>query len=385
MFRRQRLALAFCLLAAPAGAEPDPLAVVAELPFLASEQANRVYVDLAKPDSHRRLRVLLDTGAVFSVFTPRAAREIGVRPKRLKPDPYRRATSLGRDLQFLIDTSTSETASKTGWEYGLLGGNFLDDYVVELDFPGRRVRFLDPRRYEVPRSSEAADEAVIPLEIVSSRPGLRVKVNGRPMTLLLDTGAPLGLMLSGELAARGGAVSAPVPDFHMGGAMLAKAETELGEVATLEIGPFRFERVPAVVAPQGWFNIGFPGESMLGYDLLAQFQVRIDYRRGRLWLRRVPGVRMTFLGGDVEVFRAGALLHPHEAGPHVSLVRPDSPASTLGLAPGDRIVSPRDDAQILQVIRTGGGLVVERSVDGDTQALVLAPEPTPAEATAGTP
>ena len=42
------------------------------------------------------------------------------------------------------------------------------------------------------------------------------------------------------------------------------------------------------VAPQGFYNQGFPGDSLIGYDLLAQFLVRIDYPRRRLWLRREP-------------------------------------------------------------------------------------------------
>ena len=55
--------------------EPSPDSVVATLPFLESEERNRIFVDLAKEDSRRRLRLLLDTGASDSVLTPGAARD----------------------------------------------------------------------------------------------------------------------------------------------------------------------------------------------------------------------------------------------------------------------------------------------------------------------
>ena len=53
-----------------------------------------------------------------------------------------------------------------------------------------------------------------------------------------------------------------------------------------KLGPFLFERVPATVLPTGFFNRGFPGDSIVGYDVLEKFLVRLDYPRRRVWLRR---------------------------------------------------------------------------------------------------
>ena len=128
----------------------------------------------------------------------------------------------------------------------------------------------------------------MPIQIVSNRPGMTIHVNDQPITLLLDTGAPMGLMLSGSIARAASVVSAPAPGFAMAGVMGA-VESELSEAARLHIGPFEFENVPVAVAPKGWFNLGYPGDSVVGYDLLSQFTVRLDYRNGRMWLRREPG------------------------------------------------------------------------------------------------
>jgi hypothetical protein len=290
------LGAALPLLLGAGAPEPPPGAVLATLPFLDSEESNRVYVDLAPESARRRLRFLLDTGATDSVVTPLAARAMGVRVRRIKPDPYRRRTLLGRDVLFHVDTSSSDTGSKTGWEYGLLGGSFLAEYVVEIDFEARRVRLLDADRYRVPESVDHPHEAVLPLNVVANRPGFEVVVNGRPLEVLLDTGAPLGLMLSGRLAREGDVTSSEVEGFSMGGVLGAVA-AELGEARSLRVGHFLFERYPVAVAPHGFFNQGLPGDSIAGFDLLAQFLVRIDYPRARLWLRRRTDWAVTW-GGE---------------------------------------------------------------------------------------
>jgi predicted aspartyl protease len=281
--------LAFLVLAGCVAARADvpAEAVLADLPFLATQERNRIYLDLAPAGSARPLRVLLDTGANVSLMTPGAAKAAGVRVRRHKQDPYRRETILGRDLLFRIDSQRTDTASRTGWEYGLLGGDFLAEYVVELDFAGRRVRFLDRDRYRVPESASGEGEAVLPITVVSNRPGLRLEVNGRELEMLLDTGMPWALMLSGGLARAAGVESLPDARFRMWSVM-GPVEAEVGEANRVALGPFVFENVPVAVAPKGWFNIGYPGDSMIACELLAQFLARIDYEGRRLWLRRRP-------------------------------------------------------------------------------------------------
>ncbi len=129
---------------------PPPAAVVADLPFLDSPDPSSIVIDLAREEGARPFPLVLDTGASFSTLTPRLARELGVRVRSTKRSPYRRATRLGRDLQFRVDARRGDMASQTGREFGLLGGNFLVEYVVEIDFPRRRVRFLDPDHYRLP-------------------------------------------------------------------------------------------------------------------------------------------------------------------------------------------------------------------------------------------
>ncbi len=270
--------------------EPSSEAVLAELPILEAPEPNRVVIDLAAP-GNRPLRVLLDTGAALSYATPRAARDLGIRVRRQKSSAYRRATLLGRDLQLLVDASSSDTGARTNWEYVVVGGDFLARYVLEIDFHRVRVRFLDPERYQVPEQSDAPGTAVLPLRVVGNRPVVEVHVGKTRVPFLIDTGLQGTLIVSGEWVERAGLQSDPDVDPAAEGT-LGPLRVEAARAARLRLGSFEERDVPILLAPRGLHNQGIGSDSLLGVDLLRRFVVRIDYPRRRLWLwepARKPG------------------------------------------------------------------------------------------------
>jgi predicted aspartyl protease len=345
--------------------EPPPDAVIAALPFAASREPNRVMVDLAK-EGARPFVMMLDTGASDSVITPGMARELGVHVRKVKETPYRRATRLGRDLQFWIDTQSSDTASRTGWEYGLLGGEFLDDYVVEIDFPGKRVRFLDPKRYEVPEEVDAPDERAVALVRVATRVSVPIRVNGHELAVMLDTGDPATGVLSGAAAREAGIDVAALPAFGAVGTVLGKMQTSLYEEPSFELAGVALGRVALLVAPKGWYNQGAGNDSVIGYEVLAPFVIRIDYPRKRLWLKRIHAEPIRFNGADYALAKqTGAFMNPEPAGHLVWAVLPGSPAEKIGVRTGDYIVSSERAAappldEVLRRILEGKELQVAR-------------------------
>jgi hypothetical protein len=340
---RVAVAIAALLAAGPVLAEPAPEpppdAVVGVLPFETSAEPNRVLVDLA-PEGGRPFVMMLDTGASESVITPRMARELGVSVRTVKATPYRRATRLGRDLQFWVDTQRSDTAARTGWEYGLLGGEFLDDYVLEIDFPGRRVRFLDPRKYEVPERVEAPGERVASLVRAATRVSVPIRVNGHELVVMLDTGAPGPGILSGKAAQEAGIDPATLPAFGTTGTVLGPMQTSLYEATDFALAGVELGRVPLLVAPKGWYNLAGPNDSVIGYDVLAPFAIRIDYARKRLWVRRMLEGPVRFYGSDYALAKqTGAYMNEEPGGHFVWAVAPGSPAEKLGVRAGDYVVS----------------------------------------------
>ncbi len=358
--------------AQPQPSEPDDVpaaAVIAELPFLDFDEPNRILLDLAPEGSVKPLRLLLDTGASDSVVTPGVARELGVRVRRTKSTPYRRRTVLDRDLQFWIDTRGSDLGSATGWEYGLLGGTFLARYVVELDFAARRVRFLDARRYRVPEQTHAADEAVVALSTPANRPHVRMHVDGQIVRALVDTGDPFPAGFIRSRAEALGLVPKALHGLEIWGVRGRLSDTSFAEVGRLGFGTLSLDSVPVVLTGSS-YNQGDSSGAVVGYDVLSQFLVRIDYPRRRMWLRRNAGRPPTFLGMSWDASRdCGAFLDRRGVDLWVRYVLDGSAAHRLGLQPGDRLVAAPGAGELDEIgmsarIAEGGPVEVLRESDG---------------------
>ncbi|HEY8492489.1 MAG TPA: hypothetical protein VIN04_01275 [Myxococcota bacterium] len=286
------LALALLIVLAAPGAradEPPPEAVLADLPFL-DAGPNQIQIDLA-PGGRRALPLLLDTGALQSFATAGGARALGITVRRNKQTPYRRETRLGHDLELYVDTRRSDTGAAPGGDYALVGAPFLARFVVEIDFPRRRVRFLDPSRYQVPERDP--DATVVPLRPGTPQPIVEIEVGAVRVPAVLATGAPGTLILPGGWARQ------PEAGVTIDAAQTAALELppgsepmEAATAARVRFAGFEEREVPMLVAPRGVWGQGARSEALLGVDFLKRFVVRIDYARRRLWVRDPPRLPM---------------------------------------------------------------------------------------------
>jgi len=282
--RLRWLALALATGARLATAAPPAAdAVLAELPFVDADAPPRVVrVDLAVPGA-TPLVLAVDPGSAESFATPLAARAIGITVRRNKATPYRRATRLGRDVSLWVDTRRGETAAARDGEWAVAGARFLAAFVLELDLPGRRVRFLDPRRFSVPERAACADEAVLPLDAGDDRPVVTIEVGRARVPAIVTTSAPGTLLLSGGFAAEAGVV----PDPEATKALPPGSEAlRAARAPRVRIGPFESTDVPVLVAERGADGSGPRGPARLGLGLLDDAVVRIDWSRHRLWIAR---------------------------------------------------------------------------------------------------
>jgi len=284
--RALALALAAAALAPAAFADAVPAAAVrAELPFLDAPDADAgVRIDLAKEGSHA-LPLEIDTGSAESFATPVAARGLGISLRRSKQTPYRRSTRLGRDIDLIVDTRHGDTGAAAGGEWAIVGSRFLSAFVVEVDLPGRKVRFIDPDHYTVPDHVDAADEQVLPLRLDSGRPVLDVEVGSARVPAVLSTGALGTLLLPGGWAAEAAVVPDPeatksVPPMPGAGGL------EAATAPRIRIGRFEEKDVPVLVAELGAQGAGPRSEAIVGLALLDGYVLRIDYPRHRLWMSR---------------------------------------------------------------------------------------------------
>jgi hypothetical protein len=168
-----------------------------------------------------------------------------------------------------------------------------------------------------------------------------------PFRLMLDTGAPNTLVLSGKAGRKLGIDVDGLREYGRVGTTVGPMDVRFHETESFRIAGFEFDTMPVLVAPKGWYNIAGPTDSVVGYDVLSQFLVRIDYERRRMWLKRTGDSRVTYLGADYALARrVGALVAPTQGGYAVWGLEPDGAAAAYGLRNGDVVVVPAGDDMI---------------------------------------
>lgn len=263
--------------------------VLADLPFVNTGDDRHIYLDIAKPGAAPFV-VQLDTGAAETVMTPVYARALGVATRAVKSDEHRRDTVTGKPVLFWV-TDQFDGARDSRWSYALLGGSYLESYVVEIDVPRRRVRLLDPALHQVGGAEPRAGEHAVPMTVTHGWPLVEVALGTGTTVALVDTGATGSVIISEEAAARLGIAVDPnaprrqwqnvlgtsrasvqrVPSLGIGSATLADVEIDIG----LRDSGVRIERMI------------LQNETLLGLEVLRRFVLRIDYPRKRLGLTPV--------------------------------------------------------------------------------------------------
>ena len=363
-------------------------AVLLEVPFVPAP-SGWVVIDL--PANERSVRVLLDTGAAYSVLTADAARGLGVdpagTPERMstfwRPKPrFRAPTPLGRDLEFRVAGVVGAAIAHSGGAHGILGGDFLSDFVLEIDYPGAMVRFLDRREVRLPEPGATdAGGSVTRLRVADDRPYVDVELNGHRVSALIDTGLQ-GPAVFGDVTTRKARTLAmPTVTFPFFGVRGPYAWT-LGEVQRLRIGDLAFANAPVLVAPlRGGRDVFGGNHAAIGGELLQTCFLRIDYARRRLLLRRDPARPVQLLGMDYGRARAhGALVSEAESGLVVHWVFPGSRAERMGLRTGDRILSGAGGAggsveSVYGAIAGDGTLLLSREIEGRARAMRIPERP----------
>ena len=314
-------------------AAPAPDGVLAELPFLDGGAAQgelferHIRIDLSARPDRRPFPMLLDTGAQKTTMTPRYARALRVSVRRSKQDYYRRRTVLGRDLQFRIDARSSDTASRSGLEVGLIGGDFLEAYVVEVDYRTGRVRFLDPEVHAVREETAAPGELVLPMGFTDGRPTVEIEIGSGSLDFVMDTGSPGSLIISEEKAAELGIAIPPDARRQLERKLIGRDVRASFVVPSVSLGE-RVERnvVLGVALREGSTyrvtHIAGKGEALLGNRFLSRFRVRFDYPNGRVGLlpqveAELPAEALAHLpaSGDDDSRSSNAIFIPADLSP----------------------------------------------------------------------
>lgn len=313
------LCLIFCVPAfcteARLGSGKSPITIPFEL------DDNLIYVRV-RVNGSRPLSFILDTGA-YSMIHARHARTIGLKLKMIgqaggaganQPDVYlvtdkvsfslpgvalspRRLLAVSLDAaescvnEFNIDEEGRDIASDRSKQGvakrevdGILGKEFFDQFVVEIDYAKRLLTVYDRSSYKYAGSGKE-----IPLEVGEQHIFARaqIKAAGRAQLtgrFLLDTGSVQAVSLlkpfmneHNLLPSTEGMTS--LPACGLGGH--EKEKSWIGTLEALQLGEFK------IAAPVTEFRLADPNtdaDGVIGGAVFRRFKVIFDYSRRRMIL-----------------------------------------------------------------------------------------------------
>jgi len=366
----------FCDLASAAPGNPDDVpvdAVIADLPFLSVPGSPRIHLDLAAPGDPP-LPVMLDTGFVRTLASDAALRRIGETSSSV---PYiRRNTAFGTPITITRSGIRNPDSRKHDWIR--FGGEPLLNFILEIDFEKQRVRFLDRSKFSIASSEASPDRAILPIMHLAYRPFTEIEVNGRKVTVAIDTTVTLPVTISTRTLAKAAVHPKTLPVLRARGNQTST--TRLFETDQVRVGPFDFGVLPAVIAPQGQVDAMGPSGPAIGLDMLMNFKMRLDLKGRELWLERTRTAPVGFGGVDyAHTRRSGLFLGPLGKQWVVLGVLPGSPAEKSGFLPADRIDRTeggfRDSRQLQEAVRNQTPLTIQRRV-GEQILELIAPTQT---------
>jgi hypothetical protein len=222
----------------------------------------------------------------------------------------------------VIDLSAHK--SQIGREVqGLVGFDFFEKFIVEIDYESKVIRLFDPKTY---RYSGVGESIPIIVDQDARNPFFmaEIAVPGaapRSRKLLIDTGSNDALDDSFVAQSTG-------PKLEIvGGVGLGKEfKFNVAKVSRLKVGGVSFEDV----------NAGAGGVALVGGEILRRFTVIFDFAHNRMILE--PNRHLQ----DAFVFDASGVtlrLVPESGDFSVHSVMQGSPASEAGLHEGDLIQS----------------------------------------------
>jgi Aspartyl protease/PDZ domain len=225
--------------------------------------------------------------------------------------------------------------------HGIIGGEFIKQFVLELDYDARTIRLHDPAAFAYSGRGET-----LPLEFTSNgHPIVRATITplaGKPVErpFLLDIGSGLALALHSPFVLEQnllGPESKTIRAIGLAGAG-GRSVGRVGRVAALQLGSFTIHN-PITLFSQDTAG-AFANRSVagnIGAQIANRFRLFLDYGRRRLILepsptfgdpfdRAVSGVAIRAEGPDYRTFRVHEVLE-------------QSPAADAGIAEGDVITA----------------------------------------------
>jgi hypothetical protein len=339
----------------PASVDQRGAPPVATIPF---ELATRHIIVSARINQSRPLSFVLDTGASAAIVRMDTATELGLAlegslsaggagPARQEGRFVRDATwrlvgleSLSQPVRMALPLPELPAAIGRDID-GIIGGEVIGRFVVEIDYQARRLTLHDRAAFRYQGSGQT-----LPLELDDNNHPVLTAVVTMPGGQLLERRFVLDIGSGGAMVFHSpfvrehdllGSQKATVPAIGMSGAG-GRTHGRIGRIESLQLGRFTIANPIAMFSEDkagAFASAALAGN--IGAQIASRFRMFLDYGRRQITLepaatfadpfdRAFSGMAIRAYGADYRTFRV------HE-------VMPSSPATEAGIEVGDIIVS----------------------------------------------
>jgi hypothetical protein len=284
---------------------------------------------------------ILDTGAGLDAVTQDWAQRLNLPPLPINIGAVGSGGNFNTQAVNLPDFSVASHTVTQAWAMviptsniiafdGLIGANFLKDYVVSMDWEAKSVRFQSQDRFAPP-----ADAQAIAFELRGRFHQIAVPVTiaGRTGWCQVDTGAHNAISVfrpSVEAFGWRDAFSPKVrtvTGFGVGGSGDGRQYGDIVRVPSVQIGSFSLEKVVAdlSLAQEGLFSTDL-FMCNIGLEIWRRLSMTINYATKTLYLRPNAAYAQIF-----DFQRSGLFLRPEAGRLLVQEVMPGSAAEAAGI------------------------------------------------------
>lgn len=334
-----------------------------ETPVIVPFELNNRHIILKGRINSQPVDFVLDTGDQVAIIDMDVAKRLNVKlGDDVRVGGAGAATLKGaviRDTQFTLDGLPGFSqpvrlavpigpvlSQRAGRPFeGIIGAEFIQEYVVEIDYQARVLKLHDKEKFVYAGTGES-----IPIRLVQGHPIIEAEVTpvgGTPLKgkFVFDIGAGLALALYSPFVAENRLLGPEAKTIRSLGGAGAGGETtgRIGRVSEIKIGNF------TIKSPVTLFSEDVAGAfasrelaGNIGARIANKFRIFLDYGRKRIifepnstfaspYDQATAGMSVIAEGVDFRTFRIRAVLE-------------NSPASEVGLQKDDIITKVNDQS-----------------------------------------
>ncbi|MCO6496516.1 MAG: aspartyl protease family protein [Chitinophagaceae bacterium] len=220
---------------------------------------------------------------------------------------------------------------------GVIGYSFLSRYIVSLNYDSMYMKVYTNGTFQYPKGMTFLRPAftALPFHHMVARDERSVSLNG-----YLDTGAGLCFLVTNQFLEDSAFLKKkrkPVNIKVQG--LGGKKEMQVTIVKQLQLGPFKFRRVPTNILDDEFNALSYPFlGGLIGNDILRRFNIVLNYRDKIFALK--PN---SHFGDPFDYSYTGMNLYLENGDIYIDDVVKDSPADKSGLKDRDILLAVNND------------------------------------------